>query len=484
MNDMLYILNQNGFIGKIWRLTKALNKNLTARVKTKAGLSRVIKRETGGKQGGKLMVPLFAKLMDTIAEDFSQDAHVGVEIDGNKIPAILFMDDLLTFSEGYCQQQRTLNAVSDFGVKHKIEWGQEKCKVMECGAHKEKQDSWQLGGKIIGNCKQYKYLGEEISRDGKNEKNFEARFAKVKTAVRVINTCGKSHIMKKMETQVLLTLHDKVTVSTLLYNSETWPLNMQSHKELDKIELWAFRRMFGLPKTTPAEAVVYCTGSIYASIRVESKQLIYLRKVLCKPDEHWAKVTLYKLKEYCKGWAHQIDEILDNWKLETDWDIIKEKSRLGWKKEVLKAAEKMNKERLINDCIDKRRNGDKQKTKTKTLIPILEDVQYERKPHPVLQENNILVARAYVMGRFGMLQCAANFSSGNGGKTCKTCCVIDDESHRINDCPLWKETNLYDSQEKIDFTLINSRDMKDTMRVIEIILRMWDLGNGRNSMRS
>ena len=144
----------------------------------------------------------------------------------------------------------------------------------------------------------------------------------------------------------------------------------------------------------------------------------------------------------------------------------------------------MNKERLINDCIDKRRNGDKQKTKTKTLIPILEDVQYERKPHPVLQENNILVARAYVMGRFGMLQCAANFSSGNGGKTCKTCCVIDDESHRINDCPLWKETNLYDSQEKIDFTLINSRDMKDTMRVIEIILRMWDLGNGRNSMRS
>ena len=120
MNNMLYILNQSGFKGKVWRLTKALNKDLTARVKTKAGMSRVIKRETGGKQGGKLMVPLFAKMMDKMAEDLSQDMNIGIQIDDSKIPAILFMDDLLIFSEGYCQQQRTLNAVSELGVKHKI----------------------------------------------------------------------------------------------------------------------------------------------------------------------------------------------------------------------------------------------------------------------------------------------------------------------------------------------------------------------------
>ena len=184
------------------------------------------------------------------------------------------------------------------------------------------------------------------------------------------------------------------------------------------------------------------------------------------------------------GWAQQIDEILENWKLETEWNTIKEKSRMGWKKEVMKAAERMNKERLKNDCIDKRRNGDKQKTKTKTLIPILEDPQNERKPHPVLLENNVLVARVYIMGRFAMLQCAANFSCGNGGKDCKMCSVLDDESHRINFCPLWKETNLFNSPEKIYFSAINSCDMKDIMRVIKVILRIWDLGSGRNSMRA
>ena len=39
MQDMLCIVNEQGFDGKIWRLTKSLNENLTARIKTKAGLT-------------------------------------------------------------------------------------------------------------------------------------------------------------------------------------------------------------------------------------------------------------------------------------------------------------------------------------------------------------------------------------------------------------------------------------------------------------
>ena len=341
-----------------------------------------------------------------------------------------------------------------------------------------------MGEKQIGNCKQYRYLGKEITRDGKNEQNLKTRFIKVKTAVRAINTCGKSNIMKQVETQVLLTLHETVTVSSLLYNSETWPLNAQHRKEIDKMEIWALKSMFGLPKTTPTAAVIYCTGTMYASIRVEMKQLIYLRKVLCKPDEHWAKITLYKLKNYEIGWAHQIDEILSDWELETNWSNIKGKTRMGWKKEVIQAAERRNKKRLLSDCYDKRRNSEKEKTKTKTLIAHLEDPHYQRKPHPLLLENNKLIARAYMMGRFGMLQCAANFSMGNGGKDCSNCRVLDNESHRINVCPLWAKTNYTSSQENVDFSAINSNTVKDVMRVIEVILRMWDLGNGNNSMRT
>ena len=49
---------------------------------------------------------------------------------------------------------------------------------------------------------------------------------------------------------------------------------------------------------------------------------------------------------------------------------------------------------------------------------------------------------------------------------------------------MWKDINLSNSQDKIDFSQINSFDKKDVMRVIRIILSMWDLGNGRNEMRT
>ena len=49
--NRLYVLHKNGFNGNIWRLTKLM---------TKAGLTRELHRETGGK-GGKLMVPPFSK---------------------------------------------------------------------------------------------------------------------------------------------------------------------------------------------------------------------------------------------------------------------------------------------------------------------------------------------------------------------------------------------------------------------------------------
>ena len=51
---------------------------------------------------------------------------------------------------------------------------------MEVGRHKERREEWSLGEKTITKCDTYKYLGEEIARDGKNKTNLEERFKKVK----------------------------------------------------------------------------------------------------------------------------------------------------------------------------------------------------------------------------------------------------------------------------------------------------------------
>ena len=131
MDDMLVVANEQGFDGKIWRLTKSLNKDLTARVKTKAGVTKQIERVTGGKQGGKLMVPLFLKMIDTLSEDLTQNPDIGISIGNLVIACLEYVDDVTTFAIGYPQQELTLHALDEFSIKRQLEWGANKCKVME-----------------------------------------------------------------------------------------------------------------------------------------------------------------------------------------------------------------------------------------------------------------------------------------------------------------------------------------------------------------
>ena len=483
MDDMLHVIHEHGFSGKIWRLTKTINENLTARVKTKAGLSRKIKREKGGKQGGKLMVPMFAKMMDTLPEELENQSGMGIKFGQLKLCCLEYVDDVVTLAIGYDQQQQTLQAVSDFAIKRQLEWGVDKCKVMEIGTHKERRNSWKLGDKTIGNCEVYRYLGEEISRDGKNKRNLSDRFKRVKGTVRAIMTSAKTGIMKKIETKVLLKLHDSVVLPSFLYNAETWSLNGEERKEADKILLWVWKQMLGLPSTTPTPAVVFATGSLYASVQIELKQLLYLHRLLQKQEGNWARESLKILRTEATGWAKRIDEVLHLWNLEEDWDKIAKKSKGEWKVEVTNAAERTNIERLKNDCYIKERGDCRPKTKTKTILKYLDDPDYKRKPLEVMNYGPVLVTRAVIMGCYGMLNCKANFSGGSGNKNCTTCCVLDDENHRINHCIRYKEVNLYEQRDKIDFSQIYSDNLANVIRVVEIILKLWDLGYGKNMMR-
>ena len=95
VEDMLVTAWEKGLRGKLWRLMKNLNTNLTARIKTNDGLTRRIKRIAGGKQGGKNFGYLFAKMMDVMAEDAECDERLGVSIDGLKITVLEWVDDVL-----------------------------------------------------------------------------------------------------------------------------------------------------------------------------------------------------------------------------------------------------------------------------------------------------------------------------------------------------------------------------------------------------
>ena len=157
----------------------------------------------------------------------------------------------------------------------------------------------------------------------------------------------------------MMQLHESQTVSSLLYNAETWTLNKTERKFLDQVELYAWKKMIGLPQTTPTAGIIHTTGSLFASIRVGIKQLVYLQKILQKPDGHWTKTSLFILQEKKIGWAKQADQLLDTWDLEKNWTVIKNKTIGEWKQQVKDAAERQNLKRLKEECESKNREETK-----------------------------------------------------------------------------------------------------------------------------
>ena len=146
--------------------------------------------------------------------------------------------------------------------------------------------------------------------------------------------------MQRLGTRVSLKLHETVIMPTLLYGCETWTLDSKEMSLVERTDLWTLKKLFGLPPTTPTPAVRFITGTLYMNVRIGIKQLIYLQQLLRKEDDQWIRDALMTLKEDGTGWAKTIRHTLEQWELESDWEINATESINTRKREVHQAAEK------------------------------------------------------------------------------------------------------------------------------------------------
>ena len=120
--DLMVTMWENGLRGKTWRILTELNSNLTAEIKTRYGPTREIDMEIGGKQGSRLTGRMFSKMMDTMATELS---GMGIKITEEILIAVLlWVDDVISFTEGETAQLEILQAINEFAIKHKIKWGE------------------------------------------------------------------------------------------------------------------------------------------------------------------------------------------------------------------------------------------------------------------------------------------------------------------------------------------------------------------------
>ena len=319
--DLLNVMWEKGLRGKSWRLLNELNKNLKATVKTRYGETKEIDMDVGGRQGSKVTGRMFAKMMDLLAEDIIASGE-GFNLTMDFIIGILlWVDDVISCVEGIENQKKMLERVDRFAKNHKLKWGAEKCKVMRLNSQEDITE-WDLGETKIQECESYTYLGDRITRDGKNTENIKSRKNKINVSTISINTIASSETLYKIETAVLLQLHEKINISSLITNSESWTLLKGERKELDTAEIQCLKNMFNLPVHTPTPGIIYTLGTLYTNIRIDQRRLNYIHKILSREATHWTRRTLESLKELNIGWFKGIQQTLTEYNFPQEFHQI------------------------------------------------------------------------------------------------------------------------------------------------------------------
>ena len=106
---------------------------------------------------------------------------------------------------------------------------------------------------------------------------------------------------------------------------------------------------------------------------------------------------------------------------------------------------------------------------------------YMRKPTPEMLLCNKQETKTLIIARFGMLECGKNFK-GSISEKCSTCDVIDNENHRLNDCPVHKSVNLFETQCKVDFMDVFCNDVNIFKPVLKQIEKVWNVQNAHGNM--
>ena len=352
---------------------------------------------------------------------------------------------------------------------------------MRVGKHNDNKHKWKLGTLEIEETDSYKYLGDVVTNDGKNLKNLEARKNKAFATTCSINSIAGTNILRKIETKVILELHEKVILSALLTNAEAWTLLKSEKDEVERIEIQTLKMLFDLPIHTPTPAIIYTFGTLFTNLRIEKKRLIYLHRLINKPNNSWMKKTFNILNRLNVGWAKSINETLNDLNLPTDFSEIKATTTRQWKNIVHAKIDVKNQNRLLNECHKTENDTQTRKTKTAHIVDTLQERTYARGPTPEILQCNRQETKTLIIARFGMLECGKNFK-GTINEICGTCKTIDSENHRLNECPLYKNVNLYDTHCKVDFMDIFSSDVNTFKPVIKLIEKVWNVQTAHGSM--
>ena len=204
------------------------------------------------------------------------------------IPPLAMIDDLISISHCGIKSVVMNSFLNSKSRVKKLQLGIDKCHKLHIGKEKntcpdkwivENFDETNTSGRsgfedvlvrdhLIEEVSEEKYLGDIISKDGKNTKNIIARKDKA---------MGSSN----HHFEVAIVLRNSLLINSLLFNSEAW-YNVSNNdiEELEKADEALLRRILECPQSTPREMLYLELSCIPVRFIILSKRIMFLYYIL------------------------------------------------------------------------------------------------------------------------------------------------------------------------------------------------------------
>ena len=491
MNDVY----QGGIQDDKFALLYDVNKYVNVSVKTPVGKTKRGIITNAIIQGDVFGPMLCGKQVDEIGKECLEGDKYTYKYKGKvNIPPLSMLDDLLCISE--CGH-KTAMAHSYIKLKtacKKLQFGPQKCKKIHIGKTKEDfkcqplfVDNWKEntveecetgtiriedvceGEDVMEEKQEEKYLGDVISRDGRNIKNIQARVNKGTGIVRKILTILDGIPFGKYHYEAGVILRNSLLVSSMLFNSEVWYNITKSELELlETVDLMLLRGILKAPKSTPKEMLFLELGLVPFREIIRKRRLGFLH---------------YILNESKDSMIHKVFESQRENKTSKDWVTT-----------VLKDLKEINLE-LSFEQIGKMKKGlfmntIKRKTDHKALL-YLEKLKEKHSKvrflkHPVLRIQKYLMPNETNMKkehceqifkiRSRVTQAKVNFKNKYETYECEACEIAEETQEHILQCEkILNNHKESEPNENIEYEKVMNGNVKEQLTIAKLFMKNMEI---------
>ncbi len=430
LDAIMYVLYKQGLQSNLWPIIRNLNLNLTAKIRTKDGLTRPIKINDSIRQGGVLSVIEYAILMDEIGKEI-QTEKSGIKLPNNtdEIGSLLWVDDVVLMSFDEKELQEMLETTYTTAKKYRIEFGKEKSQVMTINSKPTQNPTkFNLGPLELDNTKTYKYLGETLNEKGNIKDHIKNIKGKAEAAYQTIRMIAGNSNFRDIELETMWKLIESCILPIILYAAETWDNTKEQTKEINRILDNLIKRILQTPTTTPREALYMECGLLDIEHLAKIRQIMMGHRLKETASELITNTIDSNIKG---GWKQRLEKTLEANNLqETDLQGTKQRTKTITNEKVKTTF----KEKLNTDSQDK--------SKIKHLLDGTGDWKpSHRKPYLNRLTRN--EASTIFKTRTRMIEAKANYKNKyKNNMTCRACGQeTETQKHILQECTALHQTD-------------------------------------------